>query len=462
MHKLYYFLCLLVFLLLMPSCNRSDDNYAAYFGGEVQNPKVRYVLFSRGNTVLDTIPLDKNNSFFIKFDSLTPGLYSFKHEPEYQYVYFEKNDSLMVAINADDFDQSIVFSGRGEGKNNFMMELSLEHEKDRSTGILSYDKAPAQFIKSIDSTYAIRKAFYKKSKAAMNWSDEFDFYAKNRVDLNYYTKKEYYPYVHERRTGIAVRRQLPEDYYDYRKNIDFDDTRLTGFSPFVRYYTAMLNNMAVANVKDASISSENALRDNIAKLNIADSVFTNESIRNQVLDNIAFSYLLEDTNIQHNRKFLERYLKLSTDKNEANEIHKIGRAIGRLNPGSPLPQIPLITTAGQSTDIMCKKSPTIIFFWTTVAKSQFEQMYKRAFELKKKHPSIHFIAVNVDNDEQWKRVISRYNFPAATQLRATDFTRLREDWVFTKIDRTIVLNADGTIKNAFANLLDTNFEKELK
>ncbi|MCR5862384.1 hypothetical protein LRS05_09595 [Flavobacterium sp. J372] len=461
MHKPCYFLLVLVLLPLLLSCNRSDDNYTAYFGGEVQNPQTRYVLFSRGNTVIDTLLLDKNNRFIVKFDSLTPGMYNFKHEPEYQYVYFDKNDSLMVSINARDFDQSIVFSGRGEAKNNFMMELALAHEKDRSSGLMSYDKELSKFLRDIDSTYARRKNFYEKSKKTIQWSDGFDFYAKARVDLNYYTKREYYPYVHERRTGRDVRPQLPKDYYDFRKNINLNNPALSTFSPFMRYYTAMLNNRAVENVKDASISAENALRDHIAKLDIANSLFTNEKIRNGVLDNIAFSYLLEDRNIQHNRTFLKKYLQLSTDKSDTNEIHKMGRAIAKLNPGSRLPQIPLVTQNGQSTDVLAKGT-TIVFFWTTVAKVQFEEIYKKVVSLKKKYPALNFIAVNVDSDEQWKRVVTRYDFSAATQLRATDFARLREDWVFTKIDRTIVLNPDGTIKNAFADLLSPDFESELK
>lgn len=455
-------LSLTALLLLMLSCKRSDEDYTAYFGGEVQNPNSRYVLFSRGNTVIDTLKLDRNNRFFIKFDSLTPGLYNFKHDPEYQYVYFDKNDSLMVSINTHDFDQSIVFSGRGDEKNNFMMELTLQHEKDRSTGMLAYDKAPNQFLKAIDSIYNLRKSFFNKSKEAIDWSEGFDFFAKTRVDLNYFTKKEYYPYVHERRSGQAIRQQLPKNYYDFRKEINLNDIRLAEFSPFVRYYTAMLNNEAVKDVTDASISAENTLRDNIAKLNIANSLFKNEGIKNQVLDNVAFSYLLEDRNIQHNQKFLNEYLKVSTDKDKSNEIHKMGRAIAKLNPGNLLPEIPLVNAAGQPVAAEFFKGKSVIFFWTTLAKSRFEETCKKAFDLKKKYPNLNFVSVNVDSDEQWKSVISVYNFTAATQLRATDFNKLRENWVFTKIDRTIVLNADGTIKNAFANLLDSNFENELK
>ena len=80
-------------------------------------------MFLKDDEVIDTIYLDKNNRFMHKFDSLAPGLYTYKHNPEYQYVYFDKNDSLMLRVNTFDFDNSVVFCGRGDEKNNFLMEL---------------------------------------------------------------------------------------------------------------------------------------------------------------------------------------------------------------------------------------------------------------------------------------------------------------------------------------------------
>ncbi|GAW90036.1 hypothetical protein FPS14_contig00038-0012 [Flavobacterium psychrophilum] len=43
-------------------------------------------------------------------------MYTFKHEPEYQQIYFEKNDSLMVRLNTNEFDNSLTFCGRGDEK----------------------------------------------------------------------------------------------------------------------------------------------------------------------------------------------------------------------------------------------------------------------------------------------------------------------------------------------------------
>lgn len=453
MFKLFRIISLLSIAALL-SCSDSNESFVAYFGGEVTNPQVRYVIFSCGNTVIDTIPLDKDNRFFIKFDSLTPGMYNFKHDPDYQYVYFDKNDSIMVSVNTMNFDKSIMFSGRGERKNNFMMELFLMNEADRQNGSVIYDRNLAGFQKGLDSINALRQAFYNKSKKQIGWSKDFDFYAKARTDYNYYTKKEYYPYVHFRRTGNLVN-NLPANFYDFRKKINFNDSRLTNFSPFVRYFTAMLNNMAISRgIKKGG--GENALRDNIAKLNIADSIFTNEHIKNEVLNNIAFSYLLQDQDMVSNQKFLQEYLKLSTDKSENNQIRKIGEAINFLKPGSKLPEISLVTADNKPFDIKSVNKETVLYFWTSCAKTHYEMTGEKIAALKKQFPDVDFIGVNVDDAKDWKISMAKLK-PADMQLRASDFEALKEKWVFTKINRTIILNADGTIKNAFTSLLDTDF-----
>jgi hypothetical protein len=461
MYKFYKSALLLILLIILSSCG-GNDNYTAYFAGEVKNPRLPYLLFSKGNTVIDTIKLDKNNHFFIKFDSLTPGLYTFKHEPDYQFVYFDKNDSLTVAIDANKFDESIVFSGRGDQKNNFLMEQYMLSDADRKDSYDLYAKDYKPFIKTIDSLYSIRNAFYEKKKAEIEWNDDFDFYAAGRLNLNYYAKKEYYPYVYARRTGEDIRPELPKDFYDFRKDIDFDDPRLISFSPFIRYSNGLINNLAFNKTVKHGIVKENSLEYNINRLNVADSLFKNQEIKNQALNNIAFAYLLEDQNIASNQKFLQRYDELSTDDSNENEIRQISAAIKKLNPGSKLPTIELVDAENKPFDIDSDiDRETVIFFWTSCARVHLSKVYNRIEELKKLHPQVAFIAINVDNDKEWKKNLSFYAADNTQQLRATDFERLRQQWVFTKINRTIILNADGTIKNAFTNLLDDAFSKSL-
>lgn len=453
-------------LVMCSSCEKKfkNDNFTAYFGGEVTNPLNRYVLFLKDNKVIDTLPLDRNNRFFKKFDSLAPGLYTFKHDPEYQYVYFDKNDSLMVRLNSNDFDESIVFCGRGEEKNNFLMELYLKNHNDAKQMFEVFDYDMPKFEKHIDSSYNSKKTFYASKKESIKWNDDFDFYAKAALDFPYYTTKEMYPVVHEIRTGEEIVKKLPQNFYAYRDGIDYNNEALTNFSPFVKYLTYMLNNLASEKVASKVSPEDQALEMNITKLNIADTLFKNSKIKNSVLDNIAFAYLLEDQHIINNKKFLDRYNQLSTDKSKQNEITKIGDAIQMMKSGNQLPNIDFVNLKGETVSSKnLVQAKTVIFFWTENAESHFESVHKKVMDLKLKYPDYNFVAINVDdNQAKWQNILSNYNFKNVTELRVKNFEHLKEKWVITKIQRAIVTNADGTIKNAFVNLFDVKFADNLK
>ncbi len=446
------------------SCKKEfeADDYAAYFGGEVQNPQSNYVVFMKDNEVIDTLYLDKNNRFMHKFDSLAPGLYTFKHDPEYQYVYFDKNDSLMVRLNAVDFDNSIVFCGRGDEKNNFLMEMYLKNEEDKATMYTVFDRNVPSFLKNIDSSFAIRKSFYLKRKAEIGWDDTFDSLAKASLDFHHITKKEIYPYAHQFRNGKNIRKALPADYYAHRKAVNFESNGLANYSPFIKYVSMMLNNMTYE--KNKGNLSENSIENNIEKLNLTKNLIKNEKTRNVVLNNVALMYLLEDQNMYNNTKFIERYLELSTDTALEKEIRTIYTAVQNLKVGNTLPKIDLVNAKNEKINLSTLiTKPTVLYFWTTHAESHMAIAHQKINALQKEHPNYQFIAINIDDTQpNWNEALKKYQLNSHFELHATDFEAIRNKWVITKIHRIIILNADGTIKNGFANLFDVNFKNQLQ
>lgn len=459
------YLCFTTILASLISCNSNKEGeYVAYFGGEIINPNNPYVLFCKDNEVIDSIKLDDNNRFFIKFDSLAPGLYSFKHEPEYQYVFFDKNDSIMVRVNSRDFDNSVAFCGRGDLKNNFLMDLYLKQEKDRNSTFDAFDYDLNKFSETVDSSYEKMQVFYSNKKNEIKWSDEFDVIAKAAVDFNYYSKKELYPMIHKIRTGNDAYESIPKDFYNFRKNLDFNTETLSSYSPFVMYLSHMLNNMGTINYHNHFTEADLALKTNINKLNIADTLIKNEKLKNVILNNIAFTYLLEDQNMVYNQEFLKTYYKYSTDKSQKNEINKIGNAIQSLKVGNDLPEVELLDAKGKkvSSKSLATKN-TVIFFWTSRAKSHFEAVHKKIINFNKQYPNYQFIAINLnDSEEQWKKILSSYKFVGTTELHASDFENIKYKWAINKIHRTIILDKNGKIKNAFANIFDSQFEDNLK
>lgn len=444
------------------SCSNvlSDTDYSAHFGGEIINPNSKFVYLCKDNEVIDTIELDKNNRFFTKYDSLTPGMYTFKHEPEYQYIYFEKNDSLMIRLNTHDFDNTLAYCGRGDEKNNFLIELFLKNENDWNSSFDIYDYPLDKFEKKIKIDFDKKNDYYNKRKEVIEWSENFDLYAKSMLDLPYLAQKEIYPIAHKFRTNQDVCTILPKDYYNYRKEIDFNNEKLVTFSPFVRYLSTMMNNVTCNKGGD-----EKSLENNIRKLEIADSIFTNTKIKNDVLNNIAFMYMLEDQNMLNHQKFLDKYYKLNTDKKTQKEIKGLASRTQNMISGKKLQTIELIDPKGNKIDFNASlKKNTVVYFWSAEARSHAESSHKRAAELKKKYPNWDFVAINIDNqNDGWKNALLNLNQDIkGTEYHAVNFEEIKEKWVITKIHRTMLINPDATIKNGFVSLFDARFEGYLK
>lgn len=464
MIKKYFLYSLPLLLISLASCEKSfdADDYEAYFGGEIINPQNNFVLFLKDDKIIDTIFLDKNNRFLHKFDSLTPGLYTFKHLPEYQYIYFDKNDSLMVRLNSLDFDNSIAFCGRGDEKNNFLIDLYLKNELDRSTLYEVLDRDVKSFIKNIDSTYKIRKSHYLKRKTEIGWSEGFDLVAEAGIDFHHYYKKELYPYAHKYKTGNDVSNLLPKDFYDYRKKIDYNNNQFTNFSPCIKYVNIMLSNVSYD--KSNGAYDEMSLENNIIKLSIADTLIKNQKTKNAILNNIAYMYLLEDQNMYNNKTFIDKYLELSTDNQQQKEVTEIYNSVKNLNIGNKLPTVKLIDEDLNPVllESFTSNKESVIFFWTSHADSHLKSVHKRVREFKKKYPEVNFIAVNVDDtNENWNKTMKNNDLRDVTELKSVNFEEIKKLWVITKIHRTIILDKNGTIKKGFSNLFDVNFEKDL-
>ncbi|MBS4040531.1 MAG: hypothetical protein KGZ81_08015 [Flavobacteriales bacterium] len=466
MNKHYpIYLSLVGLLSLLTSCNYfGKKDYVAYFGGEIINPTSPYVLFMQNEEILDTLYLDKNNRFFKKFDSLVPGMYSFKHEPEYQYVYFDQNDSLMVRLNTQDFDESVVFCGKGEDKNNFLMELYLKNESDRQKMFEVYDYEPKQFQQYIDSIFLVKKEFFEDKKSKLNWSEGFDLYARTALYFSHYIKKEIYPLAHNVRTGHNLFKELPASYFSHRNNIDYNAKDLMYYSPFMQYLNHMMSAIAFEKTQSIANKGEQLLQIGLHKLSIADTIFTSQKSKNKIFTHIAYSYLLEDQDVKNNTAFIDAFKSKSKDPEVLNEITNIGNHIHNLQIGNKIPVNELQTLSLDtisSVDVFKRKS--VVFFWTSKAESHRYSVHKKVVDFQTKYPHYDFIAINIDKDmEDWQAAIKDLNYGKIKQFRAVNFEVLKEKWVLLKLQRSMILNENGVIVQPFVNLFAVDFENHLK
>ena len=134
-----------------------------------------------------------------------------------------------------------------------------------------------------------------------------------------------------------------------------------------------------------------------------------------------------------------------------------------LKIGHTLPKVELVDADNHliSSDNIAKKK-TVIFLWTDNLSSHMFAAHKKILALKALHPDYQFIGINLDKDQDlWKDKLHDMNYAGITEYRCTNFEDLKANWAIMKVHRTIVLDQNGAIKNAFTNLFDVNFEKEL-
>ncbi|WP_258931966.1 hypothetical protein [Flavobacterium oreochromis] len=160
--KILFFSIVSLFLFII-SCNE-EKGEMVYFGGEIINPNSKFLYLCKDDKVIDTIELDDNNRFLVQYDTLTTGMYTFRHEPEYQYMYVDKGDSLMIRLNAQEFDNSLTFCGRGDEKNNFLIELFLKNEEDKNSSFDIYDDHLKRFQYRLNKEYEKEKLFIMKKR----------------------------------------------------------------------------------------------------------------------------------------------------------------------------------------------------------------------------------------------------------------------------------------------------------
>lgn len=452
--KTYLFLLGLFILTL--SCNKAEGGI--YFGGEIVNPNSNQVFLLKDDQVIDTLLLDKNNRFFKKYTKLEPGLYTFKHEPEYQYIYFDKNDSLLIRLNTHSFDESLTFSGKGEAKNNFLIDLFLKFQEDRADNFERVDLERKDFLSTLESSKLKFLKYYDKRKAHIGWSEDFDFYPKAMIDLYFYSLKEYYPMAHHVRTNHDLTNELPSNYYDFRKKIDFNHKKFTHFPPFMRYLTHYMSNIAQVKTEQFKNDHDYLLKKHLLKLNLADTLFKNIETKRKIFSNIAYAYLSEDQDENHNKLFIENYKKITNDDVVDQNIAEIGNNIVNLSKGKKLPTVCLINASDVTvnSDVISQKA--IIFFWTTKYTSHQLKSMQKMIEIKKNNPSYQLIAINLDHDKQeWLSQLQNLNTNEFIHFQACDREDIKEKWVILKLQKTIILDQTGKIDHAFLNMFDPTF-----
>jgi len=444
---------------LIAACNKAEKKPSSvYFAGEIVNPTSEYVILYKGDVVLDTALLDKNNRFSFQLDSVTEGLHHFYHFPEEQYVFLEQGDSLQIRLNTVDFDESLVFSGTNEQVNNFLLEMFLANEQEEELIFKFYSLEPEEFILKIDSLKNTKLESLNSLAKEAELSDGAMEIARAGIIYNSFIFKEAYPFYHKRKMGEKSIHELPPDFYNYRTEIDYDSKGLSYYRPYYNFMKYHLNNLSYMDCKKGcglqNKMTNNHLHFNQHKLKLIDSLIKQEDLRDNLFRNVAMDYLLKYDKEENIDIFIKEFHHLSGNNKHIHEINRLYDGVRNLQPQKKLPELMVFDSEGNKVSItdIGKDKKVVFYFWSAPEKRHFTNIINQINLLKEKYPDYSFVGLNLRTEKsRWNNMLEVEHLDKSEQFWTENFEDVAHKLIVYDPNRGIITN-DGIIVNAFANV----------
>ena len=461
-------LIILVTLSLL-RCNTTNNNSCGYafVGGEIVNPINDHLILYNNIAPIDTLYLDEGNRFSFEIESLNPGLHSLVHGGEYQVILLEANDSLMLRLNTLDFDESLVFTGIGAKKNNYLINLSNTLESENQLIYKISKSKPDVFLTSIDSLKNKKMSRLESFNSKFESSSLFNFVANANINYSYATHKELYPFRYFGKNDLKNRTQLPENFYDFRKDINYNDEILKDFYPYYNFLFPHFNNLALDRyfeTTEDTIFDKNAIEYHLNKLDLMDGLVHHKDIKNNLLKYATRNFLSYNNSDDDCDFMFQSFQAKSTNQDHLDYISGLYKSIKNLRPGNTFPAIEVLDFKDHVHNMNAMfDAPTVVYFWSHAIKNHFKNSHLKVANLKKVYPDINFISININADKltMWKRLLYQHNFPLNGEYRFRDAEAAKKILAIHYINKVMVIDQNNQIITSNANMFSNEFKEIL-
>jgi len=455
-------LSLLVISLILGSCSnpKTRSKTAVFFGGQVIQPTTDFLTLNHSNNIFsDTLLLNDKKRFQKEYDSLVSGIYTLEHLPEFQNVLLETGDSLWVRFNATDMAASLVYSGKGAAKNNFLMAVQLEQEKENQFLSSKYSLSSTAFNRLIDSLLSEKKSRWIIMDSLTTLSPIAQKFTQAAYIYSYATIRERYALFRGAQWSPEERKM----FFDFRKFLNLGDTDLAYFDPYINYLLNYINNEALTPGKNYMQEKETTPF-NIKRLEVVDDNIKGSLLRNNVARAIAYEEILRFENHKEHDLFLQFYATVNSSPDYFSEMLVFHNDITRMQQGQKLPPVKLQNRAGETliSDALWDARYTVIYFWSQNRMNHYKSTLKKLEQLQKMFKGYRFVGICLQPfNEVVDQVQQLMEIAPEDQFALLDYETASQAWMLTLLNKAIILKPNGLIHEGFGNFLDPQFEKVL-
>lgn len=436
-------LSLFILVLFVISCKQEEKPQYSVISGTVENNTAETVLV-RGNNFESRIQIGKNGTFADTLRIAADGFYELYVGRERTGIYLEKGKNLSVTLNADEFDETLKYSGDLANVNNFLAAKYLWNEKNLDfKEVFSMDeerffKQLETNKKSVDSLYAANQISDENFK---NKLAEEDKYSRAIMLENYKEAHQYY--------AGAENFSVSGGFYDELKDINFKDT------------LAYRNSVAYQNLLEAHFTrlvNEETVESGNSGQTVLYLKKVNEALPNgYAKDKMMSSYL--QFGLKPDASLDEAYNLYKNSNPNPENLAKITEHYNKLKAiteGSPSPIFNYENHKGGTTALIDLKGKYVyIDVWATWCGPCLREIPALLQVEKDYHgKNIQFVSISIDEPkdyDKWKAMVIEKQL-GGIQLMADNNWKSKfvEDYAIMGIPRFILIDPQGNIVSADA------------
>src|SRR5690606_8366065 len=131
-----------------------------------------------------------------------------------------------------------------------------------------------------------------------------------------YLSKEVYPFVNYANSERKNFESLSDNFYDYRNHINYNDSVLVGYFPYSSFLKHHFENLALTEHfkhSNDSVFSKQSLDYNLIRLDLIDSLMTNDHVKNSLLISAAIEFVSNNKDVENYDVILNSFLAKSTN-----------------------------------------------------------------------------------------------------------------------------------------------------
>jgi len=173
------------------------------FTAKIANRNSDTLVIRGKDNFKQVIPIDKKEIFVASFDA-PKGFYVFSDGTESSNLYLKPNSEVNLTMNAKEFDETIVYKGKGVDESNFLAQQALKDEQFQKE---AFAKEAAEFAAVLEAK--------KKSDIENVEKGNFDPEFKAALKRNFESFNEYAVHEYERAAKANKLNGKPSPNFEY-------------------------------------------------------------------------------------------------------------------------------------------------------------------------------------------------------------------------------------------------------